>query len=80
MLDRESLIDLRSDAECLSGDASEISGVSVDPAHSLPLRAESFFRQMKNPYLFRSGKLTVNVEFAGGKSLSEALADALRSA
>ena len=39
--------------------------------------AECVTAQIENPYRFIVDKLIVNIEFAGGKTCTEALADAL---
>lgn len=50
----------------------DIASVHIDTSLSIEERMESYLRQIKNPYLFRSGNLTVKVCFApNGADLGE---------
>ena len=55
----------------------QIGRATVDANQKPPQLAESFIGKIGNPYRFRSDKLIVKIEFEGGKTCTEALADAL---
>lgn len=51
----------------------DINNVKVDRSGTLEQRLCSFFTQIKNPYLFKAGDITVKVEFGSNKSLEDSL-------
>ena len=51
----------------------DLRSVSIDKTLPVPARMSSFVKQIKNPYLFKVGDITVKVEFSSGKSLEESL-------
>lgn len=55
----------------------EIGSISVDAKLPTEQRLESFIHQIKNPYRFKAGKITVKVEFCGESSCTERLINAL---
>ncbi len=59
----ESLIDLRD--------------ISINTSAPLIERVESFFTQVKNPYLFKVDDVIVKVRYGTGKSFSDAISTIL---
>lgn len=55
----ESLVDLRE--------------ISINTSAPLTERVESFFTQVKNPYLFKVDEVIVKVRYGSGKSFSDAI-------
>jgi len=52
----------------------DIRSVAIDIDSPVPLRAQRFLEQIKNPYAFMSGDVAVNIEFTpGGKTLRDAM-------
>ncbi|MCL2445708.1 MAG: hypothetical protein FWD06_02945 [Oscillospiraceae bacterium] len=54
-------------------DRVDIKTVHLDPNMSAAQRAEQYLQQVKNPYHFRVGDITVNVQFAGERPLKDAV-------
>lgn len=55
-------------------DRVDICCIHIDKNASVKDRAQEYIKQIKNPYAFKCGKVSVNIEFSpGGKTLSEAL-------
>ena len=59
----ESLVDLRD--------------ISINTSAPLIERVESFFTQVKNPYLFKVDDVIVKVRYGNGKSFSDAISTIL---
>ena len=57
----------------------DIKNIAVDRSLSPEHRMNRFIQQVRNPYLFQVGDVTVQIEYAGGKSLTEALVNILAS-
>lgn len=51
----------------------DLCGVSVDKALPMSEKTDSFFRQIRNPYLFKVGDVVVKVEFGGKCEFSDAI-------
>lgn len=64
---------------CDKGQLVDITTVKLNPSDSVEKRLDSYFQQIKNPYLFKVGDIAVKLEFAGGKSFEELLASLLCS-
>lgn len=47
--------------------------VQIDSTKPIPERVESFLTQVKNPYLFKVGDVTVKVNYKDEKELSASL-------
>ena len=57
-----------------SSDRVEIADVDIDTSVPSAVRAEQYLAQIKNPYSFKSGDISVNVIFSsGGKTLKMAM-------
>lgn len=54
-------------------DCVEIKTVHIDPELPVCERATDYLLQVKNPYRFRVGEIIVNLQFAGERSLKEAV-------
>ncbi len=49
-------------------------GVSVDKALPAAMRAKQYLNQIKNPYFFKCGEISVNVCFSSdGRTLKDAM-------
>lgn len=79
MLDKEKLEKLKkiTVSDCVKEDLSDLKDVKIDKSLSYEKRAESFVRQVKNPYLFRIGDIKMRVVYAGCKSFFELLNELL---
>ena len=53
--------------------------VSVDNALPVNEKTDSFFRQIRNPYLFKVGDVVVKVEFGGKCEFSDAIERVIRN-
>ena len=53
--------------------------VSVDNASPVSEKADSFFRQIRNPYLFKVEDVVVKVEFGGKCEFSDAIERIIRN-
>lgn len=52
----------------------DISNVSIDMEASVAIRAQQLLEQVKNPYAFKCGDVSVNIEYMpDGKTLREAV-------
>ncbi len=70
---REQRIHL-TDAEVPVLNRAEIRDIEMDRSIPAERRAESYLRQIKNPYAFKCGETIVNVRFSmDGRSLKDAL-------
>ena len=58
-------------------DFTDIKDLKVDKSKPKAQRIKDFISDVKNPYTLRVGDILVRIEFAGGKSLSDALSAAL---
>ncbi|MDR1465484.1 MAG: hypothetical protein LBJ11_09330 [Oscillospiraceae bacterium] len=58
----------------------DIRSVTIDTDAPVEVRAQQYLEQIKNPYAFRCGDVSVNLEFAPeGKPLREAIISYLKS-
>lgn len=53
--------------------------VSVDNALPVNVKTDSFFRQIRNPYLFKVDDIVVKVEFGGKCEFSDAIERVIRN-
>ncbi|GHV03307.1 hypothetical protein FACS1894211_15960 [Clostridia bacterium] len=61
-------------------DRVDINDIQIDKDLSVVERAEQYIKQIKNPYVFRCGRLAVNVVFSrSGLTLENALSSYLIS-
>ena len=58
-------------------DFTDIKDLKVDKSKPKAQRIKEFISDVKNPYTVRVGDIMVRIEFAGVKSLSDALSVAL---
>lgn len=74
---KQELIKLRSACVCdCDGSAlSDLRFVSVDSSLSLSEKTQSFFAQIKNPYLFKVGDVVMKIEYGGTVDFSDAIAN-----
>lgn len=63
--------------ECCADELVDLKNVRIDRSKSAVQRAESFVKQVHNPYLFKVGETVVKVAFGDGKDFSEMLTDVI---
>lgn len=59
--------------QCEPNQLINLKSISIDKNLPVPERLCSFWKQVKNPYLFKVDDITVKVEFSSGKSLEDSL-------
>lgn len=56
----------------------DIGIININDEKTQPDRAVDFFKSINNPYILKSGDITMKINFNGEKSFSEVLASAIR--
>ena len=51
----------------------DLHDVKIDPSKSVVDKMNDYFKQIKNPYLFKVGDVGVKVSFGGDRSFTDAL-------
>lgn len=64
---------------CDEANLADLCEVSVDNALPVNEKMDSFFRQIRNPYLFKVGDIVVKVEFGGKCEFSDAIERVIRN-
>ncbi len=64
---------------CDEANLADLCEVSVDNTLPVGEKADSFFRQICNPYLFKVGDVVVKVEFGGECNFSDAIEKVIRN-
>lgn len=62
---------------CNKANLADLRKVELNRNESAVKRAESFFEQVHNPYLFRVGETAVKIDFGNGKNFAEMLTDVI---
>lgn len=57
-------------------DFTDLKELSIDNTKNKTERLKQFAQEVKNPYMVRVGDILIKIEFAGGKTFSDALTTA----
>ncbi len=57
----------------------DLHDVKIDAGKPVPEKMNDYFKQIKNPYLFKVGDVRVKVSFGGERSFTDALSSAISS-
>ena len=79
MLDSSNLMILRNTVitDFLKSDLVDLRDVNIDTEKALSKRITDYFEQIKNPYLFRIGDMSVKISFCSDRSFTDALSTAI---
>lgn len=80
LLNMKELEELRTQtvADCNKSELVDLKDIKINRKKSKSNRMLDYIKKIKNPYLFKVGDMAVKIEYVGEKTISEALACALR--
>ena len=64
--------------DCSKDSLVDLREVKTDPSKSVSDKMNDYFKQIKNPYLFKVGDVRVKVSFGGERSFTNALGAVFR--
>lgn len=60
-------------ADCSKDGLVDLHDVKIDPSKPVSEKMNDYFEQIKNPYLFKVGDMSVKLSFGGDRSFTDAL-------
>ena len=57
----------------------DLRDITIDTEKPVTQRVQDFIEQVKNPYIFKVGDITVKVNYGEGKQLSDALVNLFKA-